>query len=65
MSLTHPVPPSLLSTQGMGYGDLEMTTDSFGLRWQICRPSIDSSAGEREEVEIWPVSVDHLPSTEA
>lgn len=51
ISLTQ-LPPPGRSIHGMGYGDLRITTDSCAPSSQTSRPSMDSSAGDRERGEI-------------
>jgi hypothetical protein len=43
---------------GIGYGDFEMSTDSFAWSRQMSRPSTDSSTGDRASGEIWRISGD-------
>jgi hypothetical protein len=52
ISLTQPVPPSLRSIHGIGYGLFAIKTDSLGFKWHIALPSTESSAGARESGDI-------------
>jgi hypothetical protein len=52
MSLTQPDPPPGLSMQGIGNGDLVITTLSPGFSSANSRPSRVNSAGDRASGEI-------------